>query len=371
MHLVAKGLCSVVLGTFAVTGCGDSSKSGDGSASAGQSSGGSSAGLGASGRSGAADTEGGSGTSSAGAGAVSGDRGGEGGARSGAAGMSAASGAAGSGAGSGADGSTPSADCSGQFGAPRVVLDSGPELRVYSPTLSDDELELLYSATDVPRAVKGFRRSTRSSKLAPFEPGAPLPELDAACAPTEDRTSDLSSDGLRAYIGCYDPTVSFSGPLRIARRSAPGAAFVLDAQSYGTVGASPAISANELIVYTSGFNASADPGLVYERAAPDAPFDHGSEIPGLGGVPTQAPDLSINGLALFFGNQYGVWVATRQRPDLPFSTPAAVIAPPTDAPATSWMSPAISDDCRSLYAVRYVADTGAGDSSWTLEVLTR
>jgi hypothetical protein len=56
---------------------------------------------------------------------------------------------------------------------------------------------------------------------------------------------------------------------------------------------------------------------------------------------TPAPDISVNGQA------------------------------PEDAAARGWNSAAISDDCRSLYAVRYVADTGAGKSSWTLEVLTR
>jgi uncharacterized membrane protein (DUF2068 family) len=40
-----------------------------------------------------------------------------------------------------------------------------------------------------------------------------------------------------------------------------------------------------------------------------------------------------------------------------------VIEAPEDAPASSWNSAAISDDCRSLYAVRYVADTGAGRSN--------
>jgi hypothetical protein len=237
--------------------------------------------------------------------------------------------------------------------------------------LSADELELLYAATDVEGASKEFRRATRSSKLDAFEPGAPLPELDAACTPTDDRTLDLTPDGLRAYIACYDPTVSFSGLLRIARRSAPDASFVLDAQSYGMVGASPAIAAGELVVYTSGYDASADPGLVYERAAPDAPFEAGFEIPGLGALATPAPDISVNGLALFFGKEYGVWVATRKSLDEPFSTLDPVIEAPADAPASSWNSPAISDDCRSLYAVRYVADTGSGESSWTLEVLTR
>jgi len=251
------------------------------------------------------------------------------------------------------------------------VLDSGVEVRVYSPTLSANELELLYAATDVEMSRKEFRRSTRSSTLDAFEPGAPLPELDAACAPTEDRTLDLTPDGLRAYIACYDPTVSFSGLLRVARRSAPDAPFVLDAQSYGMVGASPAIAAGELVVYTSGYDASVDPGLVYERAAPDAPFDVGVESPGLGGRPTPAPDISFNGLALFFGYQYGIWVAKRESPDVPFSTPDAVIEAPANAPASSWSSAAISDDCRSLYAVRYVSDTGAGKSAWTLEMLTR
>jgi hypothetical protein len=386
----------VFFGTFAVAGCGESAKPGDDAGPAGQAgssgssagmgtSGGSSAGGGSSGTSGGTGGESGQGGgagSTAGSGATSG-RSGAGGAdgsggRGGnagdaAAGASAGVGEAGASAGSAAGGNAgaPNADCNGQFGEPRVVLDSGPEIRVYSPTLSADELELLYSATDVAGSVKEFRRSTRSSKLDAFEPGATMPELDAACAPAEDRTLDLTPDGLRTYLGCYDPTVSFSGLLRVARRAAPDAPFVLDAESYGTVGASPAVTANELVVYTSGFDASVEPGLVYERTAPEAAFDAGFEIPGLAGMPTQAPDVSVDGLALFFGYEYGVWAATRESSEMTFSTPDAVIEPPADAPASSWNSAAISDDCRSLYAVRYVADTGAGQSAWTLEVFTR
>jgi len=66
-----------------------------------------------------------------------------------------------------------------------------------------------------------------------------------------------------------------------------------------------------------------------------------------------------------------VWFATRENRDVEFSGLDVAIEAPPEAPANSWNSPAISDDCRSLYAVRYVADTGAGESSWTLEVFTR
>ena len=396
MLFAASGFYAFCLGALAFAGCSDSAKQGDGASTGGHTSGGSSAGFGASGSSGKGSSSGASGVSqqggssgassgggagsagegaggeSTGSGAASG-RGGSGGGRAGSgavAGRAGSGGASAGSAGSATAGAAPSADCSGQFGEPRVVLDSGVEVRVYSPTLSRDELELLYSATDAASA-KTFRRSTRASKLDAFEPGESLPELDAACAPSEDRTLDLTPDGLRAYIGCYDPTVSFSGSLRVARRASPDAAFVLDAESYGTVGASPSIAADELTVYTSGFDASQEAGLVYERAAPDAPFADGFEIPGLNGRPAQGPDISVNGLALFFGDDYGVWAATRESPDVPFSTLDPVIEAAADPRAASWLSPAISDDCRSLYAVRYVADTGAGEPSWTLEVLER
>jgi hypothetical protein len=365
-----KALRCVVLATFCMAGCGDSAKSAGPAASTEAGASSSSAGSGASaGSGGASEADAGESTGPGatsgrgGAGAVGGSGGKSGSAGSGVGGASAGSTAGGQAAAA-------SADCSGQFGTPRVVLDSGTEVRVYSPTLSADELELLYSATGVEAGSKHFRRSTRASKLDAFEPGAPLPELDAACAATEDRTLDLTPDGLRLYVGCYDPTVSFSGPLRVARRSSPDAPFVLDAESYGTVGASPAVAADELSVYTSGFDASQEPGRLYERTTPDAPFDTGVEIPGIN-LPTPAPDISFNGLALYFGNQHGIWVATRQGPTKPFATLDPAIEGPADAPASSWNSPAISDDCRSLYAVRYVADTGAGESAWTLEVLTR
>jgi hypothetical protein len=251
-----------------------------------------------------------------------------------------------------------------------VVLDPGLEVRIYSPTLSPDQLELFYGSTDVTGMIKEIRRSTRASKLEAFEPGDVVAELDAACLAAEDRTLDLTPDGLRVYLVCYDPTVSFSGALRVARRSAPGASFVLDAESYGTVGASPSLVAGELTVYSGGFEGGTAYPLVFQRAATDQPFGEGLPIEGVFS-PATSPDVSADGLNLVFGSDSGVMLATRNSVDEPFATQGPAIDASDDTPVTSWNSPAISEDCQSLYAVRYVADTGGGERAWTLEVLTR
>jgi hypothetical protein len=250
------------------------------------------------------------------------------------------------------------------------VLDPGLEVRIYSPTLSADELELFYGSTDVTGMIKEIRRSTRASKLEAFEPGDLVPELDAACLAAEDRTLDLTPDGLRAYVVCYDPTVSFSGALRVARRSSPGSSFVLDAESYGTVGASPSLVAGELTLYSGGFEGGTAFPLVFQRAATDEQFGEGSPIEGVSS-PATSPDVSADGLNLVFGSDSGLMLATRANVEEPFVTRGLAIDATSDTAVTSWNSPAISEDCRSLYAVRYVADTGSGKRSWTLVLLTR
>jgi hypothetical protein len=253
----------------------------------------------------------------------------------------------------GTGGGSVSIDCTGTFGDPRVVFD--PQMtKLFSPTLNADETELLYATGD---GDLQYFRSTRSSKLDDFGPGEPLPELDAACMTTDSRTIDLSADGLRAYLVCYGSNNAEGYTLRIAVRSAPDAPFVLDSKSYGMVGPSAAIATGDLTLYSSGIMIGQGPALVFERATLSAPFDAGKPIPGLESYNLVTPDVSADGLTLFAGYTGGIIVATRTRVSDPFTYGDFVVS------GGDYVSPAISEDCRSLYAVRQLPGV--------LEVFTR
>jgi hypothetical protein len=219
--------------------------------------------------------------------------------------------------------------------------------RLFSPTLNAAETELLYAADGEGSSLR-YYRSTRASKSDVFESSEPIPELDAACASTDDRTIDVTGDGLRAYLVCYGPDNPESNVLRFAVRAALDAPFVLDEKSYGVVGPSAAIASGELTLYSSGLTPSADPPLLFERTTTSEPFDAGTVIPGLEGTLLITPDVSADGLSLF-GNQGGaISVATRASVHDAFSLPEVIIPAPESG---DWVSVTVSENCRSLYAV--------------------
>jgi hypothetical protein len=365
-----------ILGTLAlasggVIGCGtskssDGGDSGDGGTagltaagtsgqgSSGRASGGAGTGGQAGSAAGFAGTSGGGSGGGAGINAGTGGRAGDGGA-SATGGMSGEAGAAGEGAGAsgagnaGRGGSSASIDCSGTFGEPHIVFDPQAE-QLFSPTLTADEMELLYALGD--GITLQYFHSKRTSKTESFGAGEPLPELDAACSTTDSRTIDLTSDGLRAYLVCYGTGDPDSHTLRIAVRPSLDAPFVLDPMSYGSVGPSAGVAPGELTLYSSGLRPGQEPALAFERATTSEPFGEGTEIPGLEGVLLLTPDVSADGLSLFGSVMGSIVLATRPTVHDPFSTAETIIAGATSG---EWISPTISEDCRSLYAVRQLS----------------
>jgi hypothetical protein len=124
--------------------------------------------------------------------------------------------------------------------------------------------------------------------------------------------------------------------------------FALDPTAYGTVGPSPSISADELVVYTSALTRPGPP-LMYTRATVTAQFGPGTPVPGLATVDISTLDPSPDGLSLYGTLNGGIAVATRPSKDAPFGTPTPVIASmvSTDVFGSEDLSP----NCRSLYFI--------------------
>lgn len=260
-------------------------------------------------------------------------------------------------------------DCSGAFGMPAEAMPRETGIPLGSPTLSPDELELIYARK--PTGQIEFRRSLRTSTSAAFPIGSPIPALDAACQPGDDRSVDLSRDGLRAYVACYAATGTPVGPatLHVAQRTAVGQDFTLLAGT-SMIAPSAAISADELTLYTSS---DVNPGLApprqYTRGALEDVFGSAADIPGLETLNVSAPDPSPDGLALYGGLNGGVVVSARPSVDMPFSAPMTLVAP--TAALEQLGAPELSHDCRSLYYISQTSDTTTNMLTSVLLVVRR
>jgi hypothetical protein len=276
----------------------------------------------------------------------------------------------GSGGSTAGDGSAGAAggfvDCSGNFGSVRRLIHGGTQ-ELSSPALPRDELELFYTVAEPGGTNERFMRSSRASTSQAFSPGEPVVELDAACASTETLTLDLSADGLRAYVTCH--SVFTAGPLILLRRETRTSPFARVGTVAVEVGASAALSSDELTIYSTGVDAvpeRASP-LVATRESTADPFGSPSPLSGLEGTGVLAPDLSPDELTLFGGlKSTGRVIVTERVSKLaPFGQPDVVSLPPAVAGA-----PHLSADCRRLYFVGIDPRDGGG-TDWALYIAER
>lgn len=240
-----------------------------------------------------------------------------------------------------------SVDCSGTFGDANAVFQDGP--RVTTPTLTADELLLFYA-----RGASGeerFHVSTRASRTEAFPPGVSVPELDAACQPTDDRSIDISNDGLTAYVSCYatgtlgEPTTLYA-LARSSRTEAFGSA-----SEVGSMTPSSSIEDDGLSAVWSGEDTPST--RLATRTSTTESFGNDSELLGLESTNVYAPDLAPDGLAIYGGidtaEGRSLAVATRSNRDEPFGAPAVFTALIDGLPNSG--APELSADCRSLYFV--------------------
>lgn len=259
-------------------------------------------------------------------------------------------------------------DCRGALQNRTIELLAPPEATLASPTAAPGELELFYVQYDQPYEGH-FRRALRPDRNTEFTNTESLPELDAACARPDYRSIELSPDGLRAYVLCFATLDDGAdGVLRVADRARAGERFTLRATEYGRVGASPAVTPDELTLYTSyPAGAGEGPPFTYTRASTDEPFSAGTPAPGLEGSEMASPDPSPDGLSLFGGVSTSITLATRARVTDEFGAPIPVLSP---ADGTQLLgAPDLTANCRSLYFVAVYA--GVAPPIYQIERLDR
>jgi hypothetical protein len=243
---------------------------------------------------------------------------------------------------------------------------------VASLSITEDELELFYVDALSPEEnlISVLSRSTRDAAFPTT--GTRIPELQAACAPGDYPTLDVSNDGLRMYFICLDE----SSPLRLATRASRSATWTVAPEPIGTVADSIGVSDDELTAVAVVDLSEAPRPVLYRRASRSEPFGSAQDIPLITGS-FRNPDL-VGSRHLF-----GI-ISSSAGPDrlvvstLTDASPLSYSAPTTDgmpAPSAAAASttydytPTVTPDCRRIYFLRQVR-SGA-TAQWTIEVAER
>jgi hypothetical protein len=255
----------------------------------------------------------------------------------------------GAGGAAGAGGAT-ILDCTGDFGAPELVLSDTAAKG--SPAITGDELELAYARDDGSGTQsQQLALSSRGSKQEVFPVGRTLDELEAKCTAPGWRSIDLTADGLRVYFSCGTGQTG-TAPFLFADRPDRKSPFVVRGE-VATLECCPSVDPSELHAYAStDLQGQARPAVA-SRQSLDAPFGPAEAVLGLENGTLRSPDLAPDQKTL-----YGSVLATmgtmtqhialhrRKTPDQPFGPEEAVLAP---SPFLQTGAPDVTADCRALY----------------------
>lgn len=243
----------------------------------------------------------------------------------------------------GTGGSPSLVDCSGVFGVGVLFFE---DTNVTSPALTSDELELFY--VDGDETQQTVKRTVRLTTQESFPVGTQVAELNALCGPNDSRTIDVSDDGLRAYVLCYqfEQIEEANHPLLLISRPTRQDPFT-GAQEIANFASSPAVSSDELSLIGNTYGSPSTD--VATRAALGDTFEGRAPLLGLENVALFAPTLSPDALQIYGANSGAITVATRTDPSSPFGAPTALSNLPEGLSAAG--APEISADCRSLLFV--------------------
>ena len=246
---------------------------------------------------------------------------------------------------------------------------------ITSPTLSPDELEVIYGYSNI-GGISQIRRSVRDALDAPFRPGEIVAELEPRCdMGTGVLSIDLSADGLTAYMVCYiRPPLTTTAVVWIARRPRIGAAFTVDPEAYGQAGGWASVGADELVMYGTICGESPT-GVVcslmmFPRPTKSDRFVTGRVVPGLETGGLSSPDPSVDDLWLFGAFEGNIVVAGRERRDARFGAPSVAIAGDWQQGGAMLTDPEVSRDCRRLYYIHREPGVSGGGIQ-TLRVARR
>jgi len=235
-------------------------------------------------------------------------------------------------------------DCTGAFGAPEVAL-SVTGATLGSPAITMDQLELYFTYSSNVGALIEVRRSLRSGQ-GDFQPGQQVTELTTLCdAPSDIRGLDVTPDGRRAYVGCATTT---SDVVVVLAERVDGADAFVEIGPVATMGSSPAITMDELTLYSSGPGSGTGPKAA-TRDTLQQTFGLGVAVPGVGGFPLRTPGPTPDHLTLFGHLETTSWELGYFARSHVGATYGAFTPVVSDLPIAG--SPDVSADCRAVYFV--------------------
>jgi hypothetical protein len=244
---------------------------------------------------------------------------------------------------------------------------------VASLSITADELELFYvelSPDGQDNFISVLSRSARSAAF--MGPPVRVPALQAACAPGDYPSLDVTNDGLRIYITCLDG----GSPLRTAARASRSADWVVAPDPVGMVGDSISVSDDELTAAAVVDLATNAPRpVLYRRGSRSEPFGNAETVPTVNDS-FMNPDLAADGRQLFgvgtgSNGRSRILVSTRTSTQVyPAPSYEGMPVPPSAiASSVSDFTPTVTPDCRSMYFLRRLGlDVGV---VWTLELSQR
>lgn len=211
----------------------------------------------------------------------------------------------------------PAAACTfGPWGPPTNLAGLNTTASDWSPTLSDDGLELIFETTR--SGNQDLYRAVRATTADPFDAPIPLavlntPQTEASPSLTRDRLTVYFSSSRSGQELLYRATRSDKdGPF-----DAP--AVVPELASMPLLG--PAISASGDELFFSDITAS----NIARAVLIDGMFSVTGVVSELGTTASAYPDLSRDGLTIYFDtNSSRLDSATRSAPGATFSMPATV-----------------------------------------------
>lgn len=245
----------------------------------------------------------------------------------------------------------------GPWGPPTNLTSLNTTASDWSPTLSDDGLELIFETTR--SGNQDLYRAVRATTVDPFDPPIPLTVLNTM---QSEASPSLSRDRLTVY---FSSSRSGQELLYRATRSDKDGAFgapavVPELASMPLLG--PAISASGDELFFTDISASS----IMRAVLTNGTFSVAGVVPELGTTASAYPDLSRDGTTIYFDTSSSrLDSATRSAPGAPFSM--LVTLTETDSSAGE-ADAELGDGDRTMV---FSSNRPAGVGGWDIWLTTR
>jgi hypothetical protein len=237
---------------------------------------------------------------------------------------------------------------SGAWGTPLAITSTVTGSEEADPSISTDELELIFDSNRVGGQARAIWRATRASRADAFSVVGLVASVDSA---SDDTDAELSPDGLTLY---FRSNRSGKDDIYFATRATPADPFVFQgllpfSDPASTVRSGPAVTGDDLTMF---FTRNGLQVAVASRPDRASTFTFDREISEVNVPSTDGnPTITADGLELFFDSYRNgpaaIFTASRASTADMFSGPTEL--PELVGSGSAAGTPEISSDGRTLY----------------------